>query len=244
MAIGPERKYMTAAQASVADIDVGLRRYMLRVYNYMAGGVALTGVVAYAFQLVLVGNPDLLHLVFGTPLRYVVIFAPFLFSLFFSARINTMSAATAQALFWVFASVMGLSLASIFLVFTTQSLATTFFISAGMFAGMSLYGYTTKRDISSWGSFLAMGFWGIFLALIVNMFLQSSALSFAVSVIGVFVFAGLTAYYNQQIKEMYLESDVGEVMAKKAIIGAYVLYVSFINLFVMMLRLFGVVRSN
>src|SRR5882672_2565901 len=235
MAIGPERKYMTAAQASVADIDVGLRQYMLRVYNYMAGGVALTGVVAYAFQLVLAGNPDLIHLIYGTPLKYVVMFAPFLFSLFFSARINAMSAATAQTLFWVFAGVMGLSLASIFLVFTTQSLATTFFISAGMFAGTSLYGYTTKRDISSWG---------IFLALIVNLFLQSSALSFAASVIGVFVFAGLTAYYNQQIKEMYLESDVGEVMAKKAIIGAYVLYVSFINLFVMLLRLFGVVRSN
>jgi FtsH-binding integral membrane protein len=244
MAIGPERKYMTAAQAGVADIDVGLRQYMLRVYNYMAGGVALTGVVAYAFHLVLLGNPDLLHLVFGTPLRFVVIFAPFLFSLFFSARITTMSAATAQTLFWVFASVMGLSLASIFLVFTVQSLATTFFITAGMFAGMSLYGYTTKRDISSWGSFLAMGFWGIFLALIVNMFLQSSGLGFAVSVIGVIVFAGMTAYYNQQIKEMYLESDLGEVMAKKAIIGAYVLYVSFINLFVMMLRLFGVARSN
>jgi uncharacterized protein len=244
MAIGPERKYMTAAQASVADIDVGLRQYMLRVYNYMAGGVALTGLVAYAFHLVLLGNPDLLRLVYGTPLKYVVIFAPFLFSLFFSARIQAMSAATAQALFWVFASVMGLSLASIFLVFTMQSLATTFFIAAGMFAGMSLYGYTTKRDISGWGSFLAMGFWGIFLALIVNLFLQSSALGFAVSVIGVFVFAGMTAYYNQQIKEMYLESDVGEVMAKKAIIGAYMLYVSFINLFVMLLRLFGAVRSN
>jgi FtsH-binding integral membrane protein len=244
MAIGPERKYMTAAQASVADVDVGLRQYMLRVYNYMAGGVALTGVVAYAFHLVLIGNPDLIRLIYGTPLQYVVIFAPFLFSLFFSARMHAMAAATAQALFWVFASVMGLSLASIFLVFTMESIAQTFFIAAGMFAGMSLYGYTTKRDLSGWGSFLVMGFWGIFLALIVNLFLQSSALGFAVSVIGVFVFAGLTAYYNQQIKEMYLESDVGEVMAKKAIIGAYILYVSFINLFIMLLRLFGVARSD
>lgn len=244
MAIGPERTYMTRAQTGVADIDVGLRRYMLRVYNYMAGGVALTGVVAYAFHLVLLGNPELIQLIYGTPLKYVVMFAPFLFSLFFGMRINTMTAATAQTLFWVFASVMGLSLASIFLVFTMESIAQTFFIAAAMFAGMSLYGYTTKRDLSSWGSFLIMGFWGIFLALIVNLFLQSSALGFAVSVIGVLVFAGLTAYYNQQIKEMYLESDLGEVMAKKAIIGAYVLYVNFINMFIMLLRLFGAVRSN
>ncbi|HEY3148155.1 MAG TPA: Bax inhibitor-1/YccA family protein [Dongiaceae bacterium] len=244
MAIGPDRTYLTRAQTGAADIDVGLRQYMLRVYNYMAGGVALTGIVAYAFHLVLLSNPGLIQVIYGTPLKYVVIFAPFLFSLFFSARMHAMSAATAQALFWVFASVMGLSLASIFLVFTMESIAQTFFIAAGMFAGMSLYGYTTKRDLSGWGSFLAMGFWGIFLALIVNMFLQSSAVGFAVSVIGVFVFAGLTAYYNQQIKEMYLESDVGEVMAKKAIIGAYVLYVNFINLFVMLLRIFGAVRSN
>jgi len=244
MAIGPERNYMTRAQAGVADIDVGLRQYMLRVYNYMAGGVALTGVVAYAFHLVLLGNPELIKLIYGTPLKYLVMFAPFLFSLFFSMRINTMTAATAQTLFWVFASVMGLSLASIFLVFTMESIAQTFFIAAAMFAGMSLYGYTTKRDLSSWGSFLIMGFWGIFLALIVNMFLQSSALGFAVSVIGVLVFAGLTAYYNQQIKEMYLESDIGEVLAKKAIVGAYILYVNFINMFIMLLRLFGAVRSN
>jgi uncharacterized protein len=244
MAIGPERNYMTAAQSSVADVDVGLRQYMLRVYNYMAGGVALTGVVAYAFHLVLLGNPDLLRLVYGTPLKYVIIFAPFIFSLFLSARMHTMAAATAQALFWVFASVMGLSLASIFLVFTAESIAQTFFIAAGMFAGVSLYGYTTKRDLSSWGSFLIMGVWGIILALVVNMFLQSSALGFAISVIGVLVFTGLAAYYNQQIKEWYSESDVGEVMSRKAIIGAYMLYVTFINLFVMLLRLFGVVRSE
>jgi hypothetical protein len=244
MAIGPERKYMTAAQAGVADVDVGLRQYMLRVYNYMAGGVALTGIVAYAFNLVLAGNPDLIQLVYGTPLKYVVIFAPLVFSLFFGARIHAMSAATAQTLFWVFASVMGLSLASIFLVFTMESIATTFFIAAGMFAGTSLYGYTTKRDLTSFGSFMIMGAWGIILALIVNLFLQSSALGFAISVIGVLVFTGLTAYYNQQIKEWYSESDLGEVMAKKAIVGAYLLYISFINLFVMLLRLFGAVRSN
>jgi FtsH-binding integral membrane protein len=150
-----------------------------------------------------------------------------------------MSFATAQTVFWVFAGAMGLSLATIFVVYTGTSIARVFFITAGTFAGMSLYGYTTKKDLTGWGSFLFMGLIGIVIAAVVNMFIQSSALQFAISVIGVIVFVGLTAYDTQKIKSMYMEADDSETMGKKAIMGALTLYLDFINLFIMLLHLFG-----
>ena len=217
---------------------------MLRIYNYMAGGVALTGIVAYVFSNMVMNSPELANAVYGSPIKWVIIFAPLGFALFFGMRIQTMAASTAQMLFWAFAAIMGLSMASIFLVYTQESIARTFFISAGMFGAMSLYGYTTKRDLTGWGSFLFMGVIGLILASIVNIFMGSSALGFAISVIGVLVFTGLTAYDTQKIKEMYSEHDEGGTMTKKAILGAFNLYLDFINLFVMLLRLTGTVRSN
>ena len=226
---------MTVAQATEAEIDVGLRQYMLKVYNYMASGVALTGVVA----ALTVQSDTLMQLVFGTPLRWVIFLAPLGLVFFLSARMHKMSASAAQTTFWIFAGLMGLSLASIFAVYTNTSIARVFFISAGTFAAMSLYGYTTNRDLSGWGSFLFMGLIGIVIASIVNIFLVSSALDFAISVIGVLVFVGLTAYDTQSIKNMYSEADHAEIHGKKAIMGALRLYLDFINLFIMLLHLFG-----
>ncbi len=230
-----DRRYMTRAEAEAAEIDVGLRRYMLQVYNYMASGLALTGIVAY----VVANTPALFNAIYGTPLMWVVFLAPLGFIFFLSAKMRTMSFATAQTVFWLFAGVMGLSLASIFVVYTQTSIARVFFITAGMFGAMSLYGYTTKKDLSGWGSLLFMGLFGIIIALVVNIFLQSSALQFAISVIGVIVFTGLTAYDTQKIKEIYLVSDSEAVQGKKAIMGAVRLYLDFINLFIMLLHLLG-----
>ena len=230
-----DRRYMTRAEAEAAEIDVGLRRYMLQVYNYMASGLALTGIVAY----VVANTPALFNAIYGTPLMWVVFLAPLGFIFFLSAKMQTMSFATAQTVFWLFAGVMGLSLASIFVVYTQTSIARVFFITAGMFGAMSLYGYTTKKDLSGWGSLLFMGLFGIIIAMVVNIFLQSSALQFAISVIGVIVFTGLTAYDTQKIKEIYLVSDSEAVQGKKAIMGAVRLYLDFINLFIMLLHLLG-----
>ncbi len=226
---------MTGAQAHTADIDVGLRQYMLRVYNYMAIGVALTGVVAFASST----NLALMQAIYGTPLQWVVILAPLGVVLLFSARINAMKPATAQAVFWLFAGLMGLSLSYIFLAYTGESIARVFFISAATFAGMSLYGYTTKRDLSGMGSFLMMGLIGIIIAAVVNIFLESSALAWMISVIGVLVFVGLTAYDTQKIKSLYSAADTGAVQERKAIMGALTLYLDFINLFIMLLHIFG-----
>jgi len=226
---------MSGAQASAAQIDVGLREYMLKVYNYMASGLALTGIVAYGLTL----SPEAMQLVFGTPLKWVVMLAPLGFVFYFSAKINTLKASTAQTLFWVFAGLMGLSMASIFVIYTGTSIARVFFITAGTFAGMSLYGYTTKRDLSGFGSFLMMGLIGLIIAMVVNIFLQSSALEFIISAAGVLIFVGLTAYDTQKIKSIYDEMDGHGVATKKAIMGALTLYLDFINLFMMMLRLFG-----
>jgi FtsH-binding integral membrane protein len=239
MAIGPDRSYTTRTVTGATDIDVGLRQYMLRVYNYMTGGLAVTGIVAYLVST----SATLMQTIYGTPLAWVVMLAPIGFVLFFSFRIQKMSVVAAQAVFWAFAAAMGLSLSYIFAVYTGASIARVFFITAGTFAAMSLYGYTTKRDLTAWGSFLFMGLIGIIIASVVNMFLASSALNFAISVIGVLVFVGLTAYDTQKIKETYLESDGAAVMAKKAIMGALNLYLDFINLFIMLLRLFGSVRQ-
>ena len=218
-----------------AENDAGLRSYMLRVYNYMASGLALTGIVAY----LVAQSPAAMHAIFGTPLFWLVVLAPLGLVFFLSARIATLQPATAQALFWVYAGLMGLSLASIFAVYTGTNIARVFFITAGSFAGLSLYGYTTRRDLSAMASFLMIGLIGVILASVVNMFLQSTGLQFAVSVIGVLVFAGLTAYDTQSIKEMYFAGDDTAVATRKSIMGALRLYLDFLNLFLMLLQLFG-----
>jgi FtsH-binding integral membrane protein len=238
MAFVPEPR-LAQAQVGVERIDEGLRRYMLQVYNYMGLGLAITGAVAF----LVAATPALYVPIFSTPLKWVVMLAPLGFVFFLSARINNMSVSAAQLTFWVFAAVMGLSMASIFLVFTGASIARVFFITAAMFGAMSLYGYTTRRDLSGWGSFLFMGLIGIIIASLVNLFLASSAVQFAVSVIGVLVFTGLTAYDTQRIKEMYYELDAADVATRKAIMGALSLYLSFINLFMMLLQLFGTQRE-
>ncbi len=236
MAFGTEnRRLATARVVDRAVIDEGLREYMLRVYNYMASGLALTGAVAYAVAQ----NETLLQVIYGTPLIWVVFLAPIGLVLLLSARLHKMSVTAVQGTFWVFATLMGVSLASIFLVYELPSIARVFFITAGTFGAMSLYGYTTERDLTGWGSFLFMGLIGIIIASVVNMFMASSALHFAISVIGVLVFTGLTAYDTQKIKEMYAEADSTAVASKKSIMGALRLYLDFINLFIMLLHLFG-----
>jgi len=230
-----DRRYMTQAGAAAADIDVGLRQYMLKIYNYMTGGLALTGVVALAVA----NSPALISAIFGTPLAWIVMLAPLGFVLVFSFRIQRMAPATAQLLYWAFAACMGLSLSTIFLAYTHASVARVFFITAATFAGMSLYGYTTKRDLAGVGSFMFMGLIGLVIASLVNLFLQSTALQFALSVIGVIVFVGLTAWDTQRIKEMYVEGEDAATGTKKAIFGALQLYLDFINLFVMLLQLMG-----
>lgn len=239
----------TTTARTGAAVDAGLRSYMLGVYNYMAAGVGLTGVVAYLVytQAVIIGADGKMAglTAFGTalyasPLKWVVMLAPLAFVFFLGFRIQKMSVGTAQMTFWAFAAIMGISISSIFLVFTGQSITQVFFVTAAAFAGLSAYGYTTKRDLTGWGSFLIMGVVGIIVAAIVNLFLQSSALQFAISVIGVLVFAGLTAYDTQRIKDEYLAIRHDTTMvAKAAIMGALSLYLDFINMFMMMLQLFG-----
>jgi uncharacterized protein len=229
-------------------IDQGLRTYMLKVYNLMALGLAITGVAAYAmFSLSVVTNgagditalTPLGQAVFGSPLKWVLMFAPLAMVMFLSFRVDRMSVPAAQMTFWAYAALVGLSLATIFMVYTQESIVQVFFVTAASFGALSLFGYTTKRDISAWGSFLFMGVIGILIASVVNIFLASSALSFAISAIGVLVFAGLTAYDTQQIKEMYYEGDGTAVMGRKAIMGALRLYLDFLNMFMFLLQLFG-----
>jgi FtsH-binding integral membrane protein len=220
--------------SSSANYDAGLRAYMLSIYNYMALGLGLTGVVAYVAVAT-----GVYQRMAGTPLIYVVMLAPIAAVLFLSFSIDRMSFGTAQAVFWGYAALMGLSLAGLLLIYTGTSIARVFFISAGTFAAMSLYGYTTERDLSRFGSFLIMGVIGIMLAGLVNLFVASSALQFAISVIGVLLFTGLTAYDTQRIKEVYDSSASGTDLAKTALMGALTLYLDFINLFVMMLQLTG-----
>ncbi len=222
-------------------IDQGLRQYMLGVYNYMAFGLAITGLIAFLTAVIAhpEQNPELFYLLYGSPLRWVIMLAPLGMVFLISFRVGKMSLSATQASFWIFAALMGLSLSSIFLVFTGNSIARVFFITAASFGALSIYGYTTTRDLSGWGSFLFMGLIGIIIASVVNIFLASSAVQFAISVIGVLVFAGLTAYDTQQIKEMYYEGDGAEVAGKKSIMGALRLYLDFINLFIMLLHLFG-----
>ena len=211
---------------------------VLQVYNFMAAGLGVTGLVAYAAVAT-----GLYQQIAHTPLIWLVMLAPLGAVLFLSFRMERMSTGAAQATFWTYAALMGLSLAGIFLLYTGTSIARVFFITAGTFAAMSLYGYTTQRDLSQFGSFLFMGLIGIIIASLVNMFIASSALQFAISVIGVLVFTGLTAWDTQQIKEMYYEGDGAEIASKKAIMGALRLYLDFINLFMMLMQLLGTRRD-
>ncbi len=233
---------------SAAAIDAGLRAYMIRVYNYMAIGVALTGVVAWmTFNAAVVQGPagnitgltSFGQTLFGGPMMWVVMLAPLGLVFFLSFRIQKLQAGTARLLFFVYAGLVGLSLATIFMVYTHTSVTRVFFISAASFGALSLYGYTTQRSLSGMGSFLIMGLFGLVIASIVNIFLQSSGMSFVISAVGVLIFAGLTAYDTQNIKEMYDGSDDAEVGGRKAVMGALTLYLDFINLFMMLLRLLG-----
>jgi FtsH-binding integral membrane protein len=230
---------MAAASSIGTRIDAGLRDYMQRVYGYMAGGLALTGLVAYT-----AAASGFYQSIAGTGLIWIVMLAPLAFVLALSFGIRRMSTGTATVLFWIYAAVMGLSLGGIFLVYTGTSIARVFFITAVTFGAMRLYGYTTRSDLSGFGSFLLMGLIGIVIASLVNIFIGSSVLQFAISIIGVIVFVGLTAYDTQRIKEMYLESDTAEIAGKKAVLGALALYLDFINLFMMLLQLFGQRRQN
>ena len=232
------------AQAGVAvgATDEGLRSFMLSVYNYMGLGLAITGLVALAVA----STPAIYMPIFTTPLKWVAILAPLGFVMFLSARIHAMSVSAAQLTFWLFAGVMGISMASIFLVFTGESIARVFFVTAATFGAVSLYGYTTKRDLSGMGSFLFMGLIGIVIASLVNLFIGSTALQFAVSVIGVLVFTGLTAWDTQRLKEQYLGSlqyAGADIAGKTAVMGALSLYLNFINLFTMLLQLMGNQRN-
>jgi FtsH-binding integral membrane protein len=219
-------------------MDIGLRAFMLRVFNTMAGGLALTGLVAYA-----AAASGFYAAIAGTPLLWVVVLAPVALALVLSFGIERMSPGAAQLAFWSYAALMGLSLAGIFLVYTGASIARVFFISAGAFAATAAWGYTTRTDLSRFGSFLFMGLIGIVLASVVNLFLASSAVQFAVSVIGVLVFTGLTAYDTQRLKEMHASTWHGDARGRVAILGALMLYLDFINLFISLLQLFGTRRD-
>lgn len=252
------RNYQTrvapAGTRADAVIDEGLRAYMLKVYNLMALGLAITGVAALATMMMATTNDPASAVatlangkmltnvgvaLYGSPLKWLVMLAPLGMVFFLSARVHTMTVSGAQTAFWVFAGLMGLSLSSIFLVFTAQSITQTFFVTAAAFGALSLWGYTTKRDLTGMGTFLVMGVFGLIIAMVVNIFLQSSALQFAISSIGVLVFAGLTAYDTQKIKEMYFEGDDVLVAGRKAIMGALTLYLDFINLFTFLLQFLG-----
>ena len=226
------------AGARTAQIDEGLRAHMSKVYGLMAIGMAVTGVVAYAVGT----NEALLQAIFATPLKWVVMFAPLAVVFAFGAMLNRMSVAIAQAVFYGFSALMGLSISYIFAIYTGMSIATTFATTSAAFAGLSLYGYVTKRDLSGFGTFLMMGVWGLVIASIINIFLQSSAIQFAVSLLGVLIFAGLTAFDTQRIKNTYLEmaqSGNDEWLGKSAIMGALTLYLDFLNLFMFLLQFMG-----
>ena len=236
---------VTRSSASDAVIDQGLRAYMLKVYNYMASALVLTGFVALlTAKLAVLSFEPLIYSPLGkslyqSGLAWVVMLAPLGVVFYMSFGIAKMSASKAQTVFWIFAALMGLSLSSIFIQFTEASITRVFFITAGTFGAMSIYGYTTKRDLTKFGSFLMMGLIGIIIASLVNIFMKSETIYFVISILGVLIFVGLTAYDTQKIKNMYMASDSGELIGKKAVMGALTLYLDFINLFIMLLRLFG-----
>lgn len=234
-----ELRTRPAGTLTQAQIDQGLRSYMLRVYNYMASGLALTGIVAYV-----VAHTGLYQALMTSGAGFIVMLAPLAIVFFMSIKLQSMKASTAQLLFWVFSALMGASLSYVFIRYADASIARVFFITAGTFAASSLYGYTTKRSLARFSSFLVMGLIGILIAMLVNIFLHSSPLQFVISAIGVVVFTGLTAVDTQRIKETYAETDGQEVTLKRSIYGALSLYLNFINLFVMLLNLMGAVSGG
>lgn len=248
-----QREYMQQTVTRSAEIDRSLQAYMSKVYALMAGAMIITGLVAYIvgmdFKAAVNGDPTtvlsvgMIQTMFTSPVKWIIMFAPLAFVFGLSAMINRMSASTAQLVFWAFAGVMGLSIAWIFVVFTGVSIAKTFFITAIAFGGLSLWGYTTKKDLSGMGTFLMMGLIGLIVASIVNIFLESTAMQWAISVIGVLIFAGLTAYDTQNIKNTYLQmrnTPGGEAYLEKgAVMGALSLYLDFINMFMFLLQFLG-----
>ena len=235
MALGSQPRWTVRSADAQVGIDVGLRDYMLRVYNYMASGLALTGIVAYV-----AAYSGFYESIARTPLIWLVILAPLGLVMLMSFGVQRMQASTLQLVFWLYAGLMGLSLAMVFLVFTGASVARVFFITAGTFAAMSLYGYTTRRDLSQFGSFLFMGLIGIIIASLVNLFMHSAAMAFIVSILGVLIFSGLIAYDTQRLKMTYYQlagNDAGKSVATSY--GALRLYLDFINLFQFLLALFG-----
>ena len=243
----PPRYGASVARPGYAQVDQGLRSYMLGVYNNMVLGLALTGLTALGTNMLAVANNSAGRVsltpfgqtLYYSPLKWVVMMAPLAFIFLFSFRVDRMTASSARAVFLAFAAVMGVSMSWIFLVFTQSSVAQVFFITAAAFGGLSLYGYTTRRDLTPIGSFLMMGLWGLIIASLVNVFLHSSGLQWALSIISVAIFSGLTAWDTQAIKEMYVASDGHEAAAKKSIFGALKLYLDFINLFQSLLYLMG-----
>ena len=252
-----ESRYAQSGAASrggtAAEVDDGLRAYMLNIYNYMTGGVLLTGIMAmlvYRVEALQVLFYNIVQTPAGpaiqgmTGLGWIVTFAPLGFVLVMSFGLNKLKASTAQMLFWAFAGVMGLSLSSIFFVYTGASIARTFFVSAAAFGALSLYGYTTKRDLSAFGKFLFMGLIGLLIAIVVNLFMQSTMMDFIISGAGVLIFAGLTAYDTQRLKNLYYQvAGSGEMQAKASVMGALSLYLDFINMFLFLLRFMGVSRQ-
>src|SRR3954466_13913682 len=245
-----DRNYATGGVGAgrAVEVDAGLRAHMLRVYNYMAMGIALTGIVSWlTFQAAVVTNASgaivgltsFGQTIYSTPATIVLFIATFGLVLLISFRINKLQPATALGLFMLYAGLLGLMLSSVFLAYTGASIARTFFISAASFGALSLYGYTTQRDLSPIGTFLIMGMIGLFIAMLVNIFLKSTGLDFVISGAGVLIFAGLTAWDTQRIKEMYDVMDDGTIAGRKAVMGALTLYLDFINLFLFMLRFLG-----
>lgn len=236
MADSDNRAMMRGTATADAAVDQGLRSYMLGVYNLMVLGLAITGFAAFGLSR----SQELMISIFANPiLPWIVMLSPFVMVMVLSFGINRLSAGTARLLFLVYSLLMGISLSTIFIVYAEGDIARVFFITAASFGALSLWGYTTKRDLTGWGSFLIMGLFGLIIAMIVNLFVGWETLNFVISAVGVLIFAGLTAYDTQKIKEMYYAGDDGETVGKKSVMGALALYLDFINLFIMLLRLLG-----
>ncbi len=234
-----QSRFGTSVESS-AEYDQGLRSFMLGIYNYMGLALAVTGLAAMATSWFAANNPAFAGAIYGSPLKYVIMFAPLAFVMVLSFGINKLSTAAAQMTFWAFAAVMGMSMSWIFMVYTSASIVQTFFVTAGAFGALSLYGYTTKRNLSAMGSFLMMGLFGLIIAMVVNMFMQSSAMQFAITIIGLLIFAGLTAYDTQRLKLQYDHiAGNAAAMSRATIMGALSLYLDFINMFMFLLSFMG-----
>ena len=235
-------RFMSSSNAQASQIDVGLRAYMLGVYNHMTTALAITGFFALALNFLSLSNGALTplgQLFFLSPLKWVIMLAPLGMVFYISAKLNSISSTKARNLFYIYSGLMGLSLSSLLLVYTGESVVRVFFITAAAFASLSIYGYTTKKNLSAFGSFLIMGVFGIMIASIVNIFLGSEGLAFIISILGVLIFAGLTAYDTQKIKNMYLAGDDMEISGKKSVMGALTLYLDFILMFQFLLMFLG-----